>query len=528
MESKINLQLCANYTSEQLKSAMTECLVGDYIVDKLGQAIKRFNKEDLDLFYVYEGFKKAIENRKDVSFSSLESWKENHISNANNCMEIVGNLDKLACEMDKIKDGELLESFVKDVEEFRTALDSMSVQFEDVSFPEVVKEEYISNLINQLTLVDEGQFLFELGTMKFDMVPLDINKNRNKFVEKKLRRANAIFDNATKILNNEFKALLSEVSNSYKTSYKIAHATLSDGEKADESRKIHKIIPPHRHILDKLEDKFTEANEIKRQLHIHEQRLIEQKNQKIEELKTLIEENPGEKEGYEREMDSIAFVTGEYLASIKTSIERINEIEEVISDRYKILDRVENALKTAIPSENEMKRYSSISFKFEDLYVRLELAKSQVVNKDKDFVKAINTAIMGLGVLINLGLEAKDVFMRNTLLTAIFNSTSGIFDLVENENKSVELTLINFVTTRLVQYSMLDNNFTKDMQLYRHVANTAIRDIAMMMGKPFSIATMLDIIETIDIAIKQIQELVDTVNKNHEEQTLLLGDIFNI
>jgi hypothetical protein len=50
----------------------------------------------------------------------------------------------------------------------------------------------------------------------------------------------------------------------------------------------------------------------------------------------------------------------------------------------------------------------------------------------------------------------------------------------------------------------------------------------MMMGKPFSIDTMGDIINTISLAIDQVKELVETLNRNHIEQTKVLGDILNI
>ena len=175
-----------------------------------------------------------------------------------------------------------------------------------------------------------------------------------------------------------------------------------------------------------------------------------------------------------------------------------------------------------------MKRYSNLAFKFEDLFVRLELAKSQLKKTDKAFVAGINTAITGLGALVNLALDGKEVFMRNNLLSGIFNCVNGIYDIVENKNKSIELSQIKFVTTRLVKYSALNATLNKDMQTFRRVCNNAIRDIAMMMGKPFSIATMKDIVDTIELAIEQVKELVATLNKNHSEQTKVLGDILNI
>ena len=50
----------------------------------------------------------------------------------------------------------------------------------------------------------------------------------------------------------------------------------------------------------------------------------------------------------------------------------------------------------------------------------------------------------------------------------------------------------------------------------------------MMMGKPFNLRTMVDIVENIQLSIEQLQELIKTLDENHVEQTRVLGDIFNI
>lgn len=529
METKFDLHLCANYSNEKLKSAVCNCVLCDYIIEKLRLAIKRFNKEDLDLFYVFESFKQAIEISEAVTFSGIEEWEQNKINAYQYCLNIVVSLDEIAARAGKINAGDLIEEITTDAQGYSVLLALSDININYIDFKDVeLKEEYISNLKKQLALVDEGQFLSDLGTMKIEMAALDIDKYRNKFIEKKLSRASKIVESTQTALNREFERLHEEIIESYDKFYKIAHAALSDGEKVDAARKVCKLVNPHRVIMDKLENKLTEANELKRQLTIHEKKLDEQKISKFAEFDAELEEKPYEKESIEREKDSLSFVTSEYLDKIKAVKQSVNEVEDVIAERYKIIDRVEVALKGAIPTESEMKRYSGLAFKFEDLYVRLELAKSQIKDKDKDFTYAINTAIVGLGVLINLALEGKDIFMRNSLLSAVFNCVNGIYDLVDNKNKSVELSQIKFVTTRLVKYSLLNNTFVKDLQTFRHVCNNTIRDIAMMMGKPFSVETMVDIIENIELSIKQVDDLVKTIDDNHKEQTRVLGDILNV
>lgn len=529
MERKYNLHLCANYVNEDLKSAITNCILCDYIIDELRLAIKRFGKYDLDLFYVHESFKTAIDKSKNVTFATLADWENNKIEAYSDCLGIVATIDNMASELGKINGGELIEEFREKTQEYLVQLSSCDIDIEHIGLGTMnVKEEFMNNMLHELTLVDEGQFLSDLGTMQIEMIPLDVHKYRNKFLEQKLKRGERIALSIDSALEREFDKLHRDVMLSYDKLYKIAHDALNDGEKADASRDVVGCIPPHRRVLDRLENRLTEANEIKRLVTIREKRIKSDMVARLQEFDKQLEEAPYEREGISREIDAYKFVMEEYLTKIGLVVNAINEIEEEITDRYKILDRVEIALKGAIPSENELKRYTSLSFKFEDLYVRLELAKSQIKDKNKDFVTAINTAIRGLGVLINLGNEGKDVFVRNSLLSAVFNSVNGIYDLVDDDNKSVELTQIKFVTTRLVQYSQLNNVFVKDLQTFRHICNNVIRDVAIMMGKPFNLQTMLDIIDTIDLAIKQVQEVVDTLNKNQLEQTQLLGDILNV
>lgn len=529
MEKKIELNLCANYQLSELKDSIINSVLCDYVIEELRLAIKRFNKEDLDLFYIYEDFKVAIEKGNQITYSSINDWKQNKIDTYQDCLRIVVALDDLAAKEGKIAAGELIEEFGATIQDYAILLSVIEVTLNSIDFKGVeVRDEFVENLISQLSLVDEGQFLSDLGLMKIDMYPLDVNKFRNKFVEQKLSKINKIADDVERSLWNEFERLHNEITKAYDKLYKIAHAALSDGEKVDAEAKVVKLVKPHRLILDALENRLTAANEIKRQLSIHSDKLQDSMDDANGKFDADLQERPYEQETIERDRDGMLFVTAEYIDKIVEARVRINQIEEEIAERYKILDRVENALDGAIATESEMKRYSNLAFKFEDLYVRLALAKSQIKDKDPDFVVALNTAITGLGVLVNISLSGKEIFMRNNLLSAVFGCVNGIYDIVDNKNKSVELSQVKFVTTRLVKYSVLNNTLTKDLQTFRHVCNNTIRDVAMMMGKPFNLRTMVDIVENIQLSIEQLQELVKTLDENHVEQTRVLGDIFNI
>ena len=106
--------------------------------------------------------------------------------------------------------------------------------------------------------------------------------------------------------------------------------------------------------------------------------------EKLAELDARLQEKPYESEEIKREKEAYLFINNEYLEKIGATIELVNNVANDISERYNMLDRIDASLRSAIPGESEMKRYSSLAFKYEDLYVRLALAKSQIKNKDAE------------------------------------------------------------------------------------------------------------------------------------------------
>ena len=529
METKLNLHLCGSYTNLKLKTAVTNCLLCDYAIEQLRLVLKEYDGRDVDFFHAYEEYKKIIVDASEITFSNIEKWSEHKELCYNNCLSLLEKIDDIIATAEKNQKGEVVREVKENIANFTQQLSQATIVQDEFNFGTIyLKPEYIKNLSAQLSIVDEGHFLAEMCKMKLQVIPLDTNKNRNKFIEKKLTKVQTVVASVEKALEKDFELLQNQISASHEKFYKIAHSAQSDGEKFDDARKVCRFVAPHRRVLDKLEDRLTKVNELKRQLAIHEKKLKDTLAETKTNYNAIIAETPSEKDRLDRDLDGLEFVTIEYLTNIKNTKKLVEDIENKITDRYKIIDRVDVAVKAAIPLESEMKRYSSLAFKFEDLYVRLDLAKSQIKDKNPDFLQGLKTAMAGLKVLIQLAQEGKDIFMRNSLLSAVFNCVNGVYDLVEESNKSVELKQIKFVTTRLVNYSFKNNVFVKDLQTFRHVCNNAIRDIAIFMGRPFSVGTMLEIVEAIELAIKQVQELVETVNKNHVEQSQLLSEILNI
>ena len=528
MGNKINLNLCANYNNREFKKAVVNGLLCYYAIEKLRLTIKGFQKDELDMFYIYEEYKEVIEESNNVTFAHIREWGEYKRSSYLKFLDIVDKLDTLASDAGLIEKGSLYKSFNDDCVNYGLQLTLCNIDRTCIDLDKVeIKEEYLTSCLEEIINVDEGQFLSDISTMQIEMTPLDTRSHRNAFVEKKINKLNSLAKMAENTLDREFISLNKDLMHSYTKLYKIIHGLLSDSEKMDEARKVYRLVGPYRKVLDKLENKLVEANELKRQLTLHKKKLkdaLDARN--VASIDG--EENQFNRETFDIDYDAQVFVTEDYYNKIDYTIARVNEAMQEISRRYNVLDKVEIALKGAVPSESEMKRYSALSFKFQDLYTRLELAKSQVNKDDEAFKEAIKTAIYGLGVLLNLTIEGKDIFMRNTLLSGVFNSVNFMYDIVDDKNKSVELSQIKFVTSRLADYTDLNMSFSKDLQTYRHVSNNVIRDIAILMGKPFNFYGMLEIIETIDLAIKQIESLKEDLDKNHRKQSQMLSDILNV
>ena len=528
MGNKINLNLCANYNNREFKKAIVNGLLCYYAIEKLRLTIKGFQKDELDMFYVYEEYKEVIDESNNVTFAHIREWGDHKRNSYLRLLEIVDKLDNLASDAGLIERGSLYKSFNDDCVNYGLQLTLCSIDRTCIDLNQVeIKEEYLSSCLAEVMTVDEGQFLSDISTMQIEMTPLDTRAHRNSFIEKKLNKLNSLASMAESTLDRGFTSLNKDLMSSYSRLYRIIHGLLSDSEKVDESRKVYRLVAPYRKTLDKLENKLVEANELKRQLTLHKKKLKDALDSR-EISAGEGEDNQFKAESLGIDYDAQVFVTEDYYNKIDYTIARVNNAMEEITKRYNVLDKVEIALKGAVPSESEMKRYSALSFKFQDLYTRLELAKSQVNKDDEAFKEAIKTAIYGLGVLLNLTIEGKDIFMRNTLMSGIFNSVNFMYDIVDDKNKSVELSQIKFVTSRLADYTDLNMSFSKDLQTYRHVCNNVIRDIAILMGKPFNFNGMMEIIETIDLAIKQIESLKEDLDKNHKKQSQMLSDILNV
>lgn len=536
MENRIDLNLAGGYSLETLKSAIINGLCCEYVIDKLQSEIRRYTKEnDINLNDIHDEFRVVIENGENISFVRVSEWANYKTIIYKDILKIVNKLDDVLAKNQIIMQGELVENFRVELTNFLLGLTELEITSEFIDFNAInLKREYLDKIIDDLTLVDEGQFLSDLSAMKIDVTPLEVDKFKNSVVDNKLKRANVIVENVKTLLANDFAKLHNKISDMHDKFYTIAYDTLTDGEKNEKARKVVKGLNSHRHLLDKLEDKLTEANELKRQLTIHDKKFKDNLETQRIESKNRIKENPELENMISVELNSLEYVLKGYIARISDTIDKINSVENEITNNYKILDNLEANLKYAIPMEEELKRYSALAFKFQELLVRLELAKSQLKSKDnskeqnKDYNNAINTSVTGLGILVNISQECKDVFVRNNLLMALFNSVNAIYDIVDNPNKSIEISQIKFVTSKLSEYSVLNANLNKELVSFRQIANNTIRDIAITMGKPIDLSGLADIIDSIETTSVQLEKILDVLKSNLSQQIQILNDILNI
>lgn len=536
MENRIDLHLAGGYSIDTLKSAIINGLCCEFVIDQLQSEIRKYTKDnDLDLNEIYEEFRVVIENGENVTFSRVSEWANFKASIYKDILMLVNKLDAVIAENQIITQGELIGDFRRELTNFLLSLTELEITGTFIDFNAVgLKREYLDKTLEDLVLVDEGQFLSDLSVMKIDATPLDVAKFKNSVVENKLRQANAIADNVKTLLENDFVKLHNKISTMHDKFYAIVYDTLTDGEKNEKARKVIKGLSSHRRVLDKLEDKLTEANELKRQLIIHDKKIKDNLEIHKTEAKNRIKDNPELTDMINIELNSLDYVSKGYITRISNVVNKINSVENDITNNYKILDKLEANLKYAIPMEEELKRYSSLAYKYQELLVKLEVAKSQLISKEnsreqnKDTNSAIKTAVTGLSLLVNISKECKDLFVRNNLLMALFNSVNVIYDIVDNPNKSIEISQIKFVTSRLSEYSILNANLNKELVSFRQIANNTIRDIAITMGKPIDLNGIADIIDSIELTSTRLEQILEGLKNNHTNQTKILNEILNI
>ena len=231
------------------------------------------------------------------------------------------------------------------------------------------------------------------------------------------------------------------------------------------------------------------------------------------------------KELIKASLDSASAVSDSYLSQIDYSVDRINDIEKRITEHYKVLDMLENALKTAVPSEEELKRYSAVIFKVQELLVKLEQNKTQMTKDEKKLKYTNKTAKTGLQAILTYAKEIKDIFMRNSMVVAIFRAVDALEDFATDQNKAIRLKNMQNLTTKISKFNDLQKDFNNDLVTYRRISNDLIRDISITLGKGVNEDSMLSVVDLINTNLTQLQKLSESLQDNNSKQIEVLSSI---
>jgi len=528
METKFKLQLGTINNIEELKTSLINGITTEYISELIHNTLRSYHKET-DLSTLVDEYVDIIHSNEDRSYTDFVTWSIDKANKMAELMQFVIKIDEFLVENEKVEQGQVVADFQGKLTNFLVKLNGITITEDllDLGTAEV-KEEYVQNTIAELELVNEGKLLKKLVSSNIDITPIDTENNKNSIIENKLKELNRIVSLCNELFEKDAESLNDDVLSMQKKFYNICYESLTDGEKSEKARKVLKKISKHRETIDAVSDKLTQASEISRQLVLHAKKLTEVLDNKATDTSAQIKKNPYQKEMLQFDLESTEYMTDEYIDQIESSAKELETIKVKIARQFDVFDKLEIALGSAIPAESELKKYSAIAFKLQELSVRLELSKSQITKENKELLELIKTANIGLATMIAHAIDVKDLFVRNSLMTASFKSYNAIYDLVDNPDKATALSQVKFVTDKLATYSDTCEKFVRDLTEYRKIGNNTIRDLSIIMGKPFNGTGLLEIINTIDIGIKQFEQLLQSLQNNNEKQNNILNSLLTL
>lgn len=526
MESRFKLRLDSGIEQNDINAATILCLSSEYLIDLIKDVFKKYNKDGKLNDYLDE-FTRLVDNSYEVSFTNFSSWIASKSNIFVSMLDVVKRCDEYLSETGTTSGGQVATQVQTDLNEFAMSLGTIVVDHDSLELGgAVVKQEYIDSTIEQLNLMNESYMLCKLTNAQIEMTPLDVTEYKNVIVEKKIKALNSVTESAKKTFDDDYDKLIDLVMSMYGKFYKISNASLTDGEKVESARKLVKELNPHKKLLDKLENKLTKGNELKRQLTLHKSKLLANQEEEIKRLDEQAKEDSVNVDIYESNKSTLKFATDEYVSSIDVAVSNINNLEESIANRYKMLDLLNSSLKSSIPTEGELKKLSAIPFKFQELANKQENAKSTIT--DKVIKDIISTTIKGLKSLVVAGTDLKELYMRNSMVSATFKTVDVILDFAESDNKGERLKNMLVVNTNLEKYSKLSIKMAEDFFNARKIANDTIRNIAMTMCKPYTKKSLKEIAEQIEICFEKMNEYIKSLDADNREEITLIKEILSL
>lgn len=521
MDKKFRLTLSMDYDNEVLAHSVVSGLIFGYFLDELRDKLAEI--DGISKSDIYEALQNIASDGARVDYTSLKDWTENKDFAKDQLLALTVILDQRFAEANG-NAGEVVAEVSKDLSNFTDKIAKMEFANGFVSTKESgVNEEIISDVLDELRLVSENEFLVSLMGRDLSFEPLQTKSYTNAFIEKKLKKLDSICSKLSSKIDNDYASLEDMVLDIEKRLYKVATNVSTDGEKAEMTNKILKGINVHKQLIDKVEDGLVEATELSRQLTIHEGKLKEADVKKLEENRIA----SASSEEANKDLLALRVLNSQYRNQIEKTKMKLDTLKLKLEKHRKVVDGVDLALKSAIPSEAELKKYTSIKHRLQDLQNRLEIAGSQVVlNSESKEVLTANKS--GLEALIQIYIDGKDVFMRNALLSGIFSSANALYSLGENDDKVIEKSNKKFIGTKLLEYSIKNSNLQKDFRTFRKVGDEVIRDVAIVFGKPITLGSLKEMAEIQELAINQSSQMLEMIEKNHKSEVEILTSILKI
>lgn len=526
METKFKVGLGAIDNNQELNTAIINGVTYEYLSDLILSVIRKYRQE-IDLDAYMDEYSEILLSFYDKDYEDFAQWSVAKASNTASLMQYVVKLDNYLTEKELIAQNELVNEIHTSLTIFILNLDRIKIERELIDTADVeIKEEYIKNTLEELAVVNETKYLLMLFGADIEFSKIDDTDNKNKIIEDKLTKLNAIIDKCESIFNNDIERINDRVLSMYDRFYGVYYSSLNDGERAEKARKIMKEINPHKQLLDKLENKLTDAHELRRQLTLNKNKLSENLQAKIADGDSRVAEDSSKADIVAFELDSAKFFTDRYVSIIDSTAERLDELKEKISTRYDVLDKLEIALKTAIPPEEEMNKYSSIGFKLQELSVKMDMSRTQIQKEDKELHTLVNTAKSGIVAMISYANDIKDIYLRASMMTASFKAVNALYNFANSEDRLTEIYQMKNITNILSQYSDVYEDFSQKLVEYRKAGNNTIRDISIIMGRPINGPDLLEILDILDNGIKTLASLYEPIQEKFEKLYEILNSLY--
>lgn len=528
METKIKLKIGSLTDLNEISTVIVTSLSCEYLIDAIRASLRKYSRE-INLENRISEFAQLIDDSYSASFSSFIAWQDDKSFAQMKMLEFLQSLDTYLADNKLIESKQLQNSIQEEYVKFLTSMSTMKITQDELDIAGMnLSKEYLNSALEQLRLLDEGVLINNLSAMTLEFTPLDTKSDKNKFIEQKLARLSNLTKSCNKIFDDDYDKLLSQILAMYSKFYNISYSGDTDGEKSEKARKLVKSLNPHRMLLDKLENKLEEANELKRQLKIHANKINASVEEQEKTLANKVSAGVENEDVASSQLNAKKYVAFDYSARIEETIDVLTALQEKIANHYKVLDQLEFSLKGAIPSEEEMGRYSSIIHKFGELAVRLELDKSKPDKPNKELVATINTSITGLRTLVEYAKNFKDLYLRNCMLTAIFRAVNDLNDFATSTNKAEQLNQINFVSSTLGKYNELNQTFNGNITTYRKLANDTIRNISIIISKAINGINIFEVIDIIKTVAKNFEDLYENLENNNKKQIEVMQEIMSI